>query len=424
MIRTTLTKWLEMPASAERIVPMEGLRGYAVLLVFLVHHHTLFGGYLASSSLLYALSRFGHDIGHSGVDLFFVLSGYLIYGHLISKAPRFGHYLRKRIRRLYPVFLCVVGAYVAVSLAIPSVSKLPATPAAAVLYLAENLLFLPGIFPMEPMITVTWSLSYEFLFYLVVPVLIAVTGMRTWRRSRRVALFIALLVGLCAGSYFALNPHPRMGLFIAGMLLYEASQTSKVLEFLHPAGEWLAVTVYAAVLILLALFEFSNDRIAFHPDFANRGFVYWTAFLAVGLFGFTLYAINFKGMLGTLFSLTPLRWLGNMSYSYFLLHGLVLQGVFFVYQRVRPPEPSSPVVFFCLLALNLTLSIAASLMLFVLVERRFSIDTRRNLQHSSVSRDGSPIVPELPTAGDVSSIATAASHGTGVQPAAARFDQT
>src|SRR5262249_31376257 len=155
----------------------------------LVHHHTLFGDYLPSSSLIYKISRFGHDIGHSGVDLFFVLSGFLIYGHLFSKAPSYGSYVRKRIRRIYPVFLCVFCAYLIASVCMPSVSKLPTRPGAATAYVIENLLLLPGIFPIESMITVTWSLSYELFFYLTIPILIASTRMRYWRRFHRVLLF-------------------------------------------------------------------------------------------------------------------------------------------------------------------------------------------------------------------------------------------
>src|SRR5215472_13986750 len=73
-------KALESPGKTGRILAMEGIRGYAVLLVFMVHQHTLFSRYLAPQSSIARLSQFSHHIGNSGVDLFFVLSGFLIYG--------------------------------------------------------------------------------------------------------------------------------------------------------------------------------------------------------------------------------------------------------------------------------------------------------------------------------------------------------
>src|SRR5262244_2354960 len=68
---------------------MEGLRGFAVFLVFLVHYVTLIDPWIASASSLASFARALHSIGNAGVDLFFVLSGYLIYGSLISRYQPF-----------------------------------------------------------------------------------------------------------------------------------------------------------------------------------------------------------------------------------------------------------------------------------------------------------------------------------------------
>ena len=85
--------------------------GYAGLLVFLVHHHTLFGGYLPPAGLVFKTSAFLHTIGNSGVDLFFVLSGYLVYGQIIRKPLSYWTFLRRRVARIYPAFLAVFVVY-------------------------------------------------------------------------------------------------------------------------------------------------------------------------------------------------------------------------------------------------------------------------------------------------------------------------
>jgi len=137
-----LAQALEMADRPGRVIQMEGMRGYAVLLVFLVHHHNLFSSYLPASSALYSMSRFGNAIGHSGVDLFFVLSGFLIYGILLRKRTPYLSFCGRRLRRIYPTFLFVFGAYVLLCHLIPSISKLPQGLSKQALYLVENVLLL------------------------------------------------------------------------------------------------------------------------------------------------------------------------------------------------------------------------------------------------------------------------------------------
>ena len=106
-----------------RIMPMEGLRGLAVLLVFLVHNDALFSTLAPRESLTYHLSRFGSAIGNVGVDLFFVISGYLIYGAVLKKNDHIIHFLRRRVQRIYPTFLCVFALYFAGALTLPDAGK-------------------------------------------------------------------------------------------------------------------------------------------------------------------------------------------------------------------------------------------------------------------------------------------------------------
>jgi exopolysaccharide production protein ExoZ len=64
---------------------MEGLRGFAVLLVFLVHYESLLEPWIARDASLLALAHSLLIVGNAGVDLFFLLSGYLIYGSLLTR---------------------------------------------------------------------------------------------------------------------------------------------------------------------------------------------------------------------------------------------------------------------------------------------------------------------------------------------------
>jgi peptidoglycan/LPS O-acetylase OafA/YrhL len=75
-----------------------------------------------------------------------------------------------------------------------------------------------------------------------------------------------------------------------------------------------------------------------------------------------------------MFSWTPLRWLGNMSYSYYLIHGLALKAGFLALAVVIAKQATHGWGWFWLmLPLMFALSIVPSAMLFLFVERPFSL---------------------------------------------------
>src|SRR5260221_518497 len=117
-------KWYELPETKSRISSMEGLRGLAVLLVFCVHYHDLLGTlYLPPGTWQFELSYFFNQIGHCGVDLFFVLSGYLIYAATIKPNLQIPRFWKRRIERIYPAYLAVFAIYLVLSWLFPERSK-------------------------------------------------------------------------------------------------------------------------------------------------------------------------------------------------------------------------------------------------------------------------------------------------------------
>src|SRR6266850_155027 len=94
-----LASYLENGSSTRRILPMEGQRGVAVALVFLVHYVSLFSRWLAPGSAGVELAEALKSIGHIGVDFFFVISGYLIYGIVMRKALDHREFALRRIER-------------------------------------------------------------------------------------------------------------------------------------------------------------------------------------------------------------------------------------------------------------------------------------------------------------------------------------
>lgn len=110
-------------------------------------------------------------IGHTGVDFFFVLSGFLmtwLYGDRLGDTRMAGRFLWKRALRVYPPYLVAVVPLIPVYFLMPGLGDARTTDPG---YIAASLLLLPtqGL----PLLSVAWTLQFEMFFYLVFAGLIA-----------------------------------------------------------------------------------------------------------------------------------------------------------------------------------------------------------------------------------------------------------
>ena len=157
---------------------LDGLRAVAIAAVVLFHvdHQAIPGGYL-------------------GVDVFFVLSGFLITSRLLEEHELTGRidlvrFWRRRVRRLAPALLimvCVVTALF-VAAGAPQLLGGGRQPWAALLYVSNWTRTAPGV--IGGALGHTWSLAIEEQFYLVWP-LVLVAG---WRTDGRRGVFAAALL--------------------------------------------------------------------------------------------------------------------------------------------------------------------------------------------------------------------------------------
>ncbi|MBK4734325.1 acyltransferase family protein [Noviherbaspirillum pedocola] len=341
---------------------MEGLRGFAVILVFVVHYVTLVTPWLRGNTALASVAHALHTVGNSGVDLFFVLSGYLIYGSLISREQKFVPFIKRRIRRIYPVFTFLLITYIVLSLLFPTESKLPGGLFDAFVYLAANFLLLPGLLPITPIITVAWSLSYEMFYYISLPALISIFKLRGMPCGWRIGFFVTLTVvfALACAQY---GGPTRLLMFVSGILLYDViehrlfSSVGSALAFsslmlgllctLVPIPGPFGATLKAAIL-------FATFFVVCHTCFARSSSVFARAFSVAGL-----------------------RWLGNMSYSYYLVHGLALKAAFLILMTFFPPREQGIVFFAGLMIAMFLWTLVASALMFIAIERPLSLDSAR-----------------------------------------------
>lgn len=361
--RSFLSRWIDKADaiydtgnSAERLLPMQGLRGIAAFMVFVVHYCAQILPWLNTDGFTGEAVKVYRAIGASGVDLFFVLSGFLIYGMLIKREQAFLPYFRRRIRRIYPTFLAVLAVYLILSVLFPGQSKFSGDMGSDAWLLAGNILLLPGMFDMTAIISVAWSLSYEMFFYLAVPFTIALLSLRKWQQTERVGFLVAVSVAGFMALGMGYTSHSELLMFFSGMLLFEYTHSRETsgLPFRFPL-----VTVLFA---LLAWYRFSE---------AGE----WVK-IAIMFIGYALVCVQCldgREVLSRFCTTRFMLWFGNMSYSYYLIHGLTLKFLFMVLPFLVTPDGQWTYQLYVLMPLFFAVTWLASTVLYVSVEKPFSL---------------------------------------------------
>src|SRR5690349_1593678 len=162
----------------ERIKEMDGLRGLAIVLVMALHIFNRANEF-TQHPVLYFFSDLT-VIGWIGVDIFFVLSGYLITNILLNGREDnhyFKNFYMRRILRIVPLYYATMLLVFLVIIPIKTpgfVKEIPALLPFQILYL-QNWLDIFHAAKSSPYIWVTWSLAIEEQFYLFWPALIFFT---------------------------------------------------------------------------------------------------------------------------------------------------------------------------------------------------------------------------------------------------------
>jgi peptidoglycan/LPS O-acetylase OafA/YrhL len=195
------------PDARGHLPALDGLRGIAILLV-LIHHATL-----PSARLSHPIADELLHLGFAGVDLFFVLSGFLITGILLDARGGAGYYRSFYGRRLlriapaYYLFLAVTYLVLPLVTGDPSFAPPPEYRADGGIHAVygSNLLFaVSGDVRWRPVCHL-WSLAIEEQFYLLWPLLVAALSPRAL--ARLCAAMIAAAFGVRLALTLAESPH-------------------------------------------------------------------------------------------------------------------------------------------------------------------------------------------------------------------------
>jgi peptidoglycan/LPS O-acetylase OafA/YrhL len=307
---------------------LEGLRGVAVLLVLLYH---------ARAPLV--------DGGYIGVDVFFVLSGFLITGIIVRELMGTGRlslsgFYARRARRLLPAAAFVLAVTMVASAIVLPPLRVPAVAGdtiSAALYVS-NIRFavqatdyLGSELAPSPVLHF-WSLSVEEQFYIFWPTLLAVMAGATFLRGRHDAGIRRLAIGLAAvlvvslglsiwltgvnqpWAFFSL-PTRAWELALGGLLALPGAARWVPARAAVPAG-WIGLALIVVAGLVL------DTSVAFPGVAALIPTIGAALVIAAGLSPAPAGASRYAA--GRVLGLGPIRFLGLISYSLYLWHWPIL----------------------------------------------------------------------------------------------------
>lgn len=306
-----------VPGSGARLPGLDGIRGLAALMVFAFHFFQVNAADASDGALLARLAA----PGQTGVDLFFLLSGFLITGILLQNrgADRaLATFYARRVLRIFPVYyLALLGLIVAGGIS-NDASAIAASDAWWYVIYLQNIPWTFSSSISGP--GHLWSLAVEEQFYLAWPLL--VFGVST---RRLVQTCVALIVaGIATRAYFVLQGWTtfyftlcRMDGLVTGALLAVA---------FHQREHWARVAATAArVAVAVALIGVPCSL-----WFLGRGSDAFAVFkplmmalLYGGLVAATIQASPLSPI-ARFFSLWPLRVTGKFSYAFYVAHPMAI----------------------------------------------------------------------------------------------------
>ena len=292
---------------------LDGLRGIAILMVILYHYFT--GFYI-------------FDFGWSGVDLFFVLSGYLLAGRILpylDDKKIIWKFYYNRILRIVPLYFSFLLIfyfmfYLFASNETQNMYDQIQHPFVYFLFVT-NWMFITNYNPIQHHLSHLWSLSVEEQYYLIFPLYIFIIKQKRILLKFTTFLILAILIFRCLNTHFleaneyvknTWNTFYRMDCFLIGLVIYLLKENG----FLKKNNKWISLIFIFCVFFLLIGGSYERTfRI-------NHFFV---------TIGFTIVALTYgcililvinekKNFLKKITSNSTLIFFGKISYGLYILH--------------------------------------------------------------------------------------------------------
>ena len=353
---------LEAVNSLDRVPALTGVRALAAILVLTTHAAYTTGKY-THGYLGVVYSRM-----EIGVPIFFVLSGFLLFGPWVraaaagTAAPSLSRYARHRVRRIMPAYaVTVLAAYL-----IYHFRDAGPNPGHSFNGLLRNLT-LTQIYTdsylyshLHQGLTQMWSLAVEVAFYLVLPGLAYLLLVMLCRRRWRPGLLLVGLAGLALISpAWMVVVHETdvlpdgaplwlpgyLAWFIGGMML-------TVLAAMGVRSYWFIAVPLATVCYFIAATPIAGEPTT-SPTGLAQAVVKIAFYAVIATLVVAPLALGDRGCYTRLLASRPMVWLGEISYEIFLVHLIVMEFAMVEILHWQVYTGSMPVLFIVTLALTI-----------------------------------------------------------------------
>ena len=330
------------------------LRGIAAILVVIFH-------------LAPPLEQMGYGgqwpVGLSaGVDIFFVISGFVMWTSTVGRTVTPGAFYRKRLIRIVPLYWLLTSVMAALLLVMPSafntaVFRAPHVIASYLFVPMRN----PGKAAMEPLLFPGWTLNYEMFFYLLFGLFLV-----TRPAVRLVGIVTVLALLVMAGLVFR-PPALTMASFYTSPVLLEFAAGIGLGAVAYRRGAARLLPTWAALLCLFGGFVvLLTDPL---PD------AIWLLRFGIASMGIVAGAISLEGR-GWVGDWTVPRILGDASYSIYLTQLITMAAFRFLWFRAGPGDFPGAMVIYALL--DVGAAIMGGIICYHLVEKPLlALFTRR-----------------------------------------------
>ena len=306
---------------------LDMFRGIAAIFVLLFHFYTFYSHELLSFSQYFSLL----SLGHIGVDLFFVLSGFLITLSL-WRSKSFSHFFVKRLKRIAPLVIATTLVFWGMKTDFSEITLWNITD------LFSHLFFVNGFFPefYSTINPVTWSISIEMAFYILLPVVWIVFAKKNMKKF--FTIFSVLVV--CSFFYRAflfyyfqehseINAHlkiiyseqlwGRLDQFFVGIILAYL-YISKIKR--------IGGVVFSSFLLLISGYLFFEYQSHFRDIFLLQVFLHTATALGFAGILYSFVSTNDESFIKNNSITKILSWFGSISYGIYIFHFAIISLVY------------------------------------------------------------------------------------------------
>ena len=282
-----------------RIEALDGLRFFAFIMVMFYHYLFIapLQGYIPRHLAIDAFS-----FGDFGVDLFFLISGFVIT--LSSENRRPIHFFIARFNRIVPLFIICAFVVYFFSISLPMVDAKE-----RIVSLLYSLTFFPQLFGKQYFSSVYWTIAVEVTFYIWVAILMF---LNLWNKHRLLICFIWVLISYFNSFILKSNILSSVlitqyaGHFVIGIILFELRMSS--IKSIHAF-----LLLVSSVLVYNNMIKHQLRVDSFNVQFDNASLLFTTIFLIC-----LVWIASHVETLGKYYNVV--KFLGAMTYPLYLIH--------------------------------------------------------------------------------------------------------